>query len=556
MTDVDKGSGKGKADTKSNDKKGLYGKGNAKQKKKTLDEIKRDVEARIKEEAIHYPASEGKENGEVTSKFVRQCLQANELGDGLLYAALLRDQFLFNNTTREWLKWTGQHWDRDIMEDALAVTEIIVERLITESLKVSEEIDWHLKKQDKPAAIKLYVIQGLIFKRISRLRTDKGRNMCLKFSRTNKEPLAIRGDEMDLYPWLLSCANGVIDLRSGKFRDGRPDDYQFLASPIGWKGFNEPCERWQKFLLEIMEEKKVMVDYLQRLLGYGITGLNIEHIFPVFSGPGRNGKGKIVEVLTYVLGGLAGSIQSELLLDQKRPRSSQGPSPDIMTLKGLRLAFASETDEGQRFSAAKVKWLTGGDQLVGRYPHDKYEVRFTPTHTLFLLTNRKPQAPGDDYAFWERMHLVPFRLAYVDREPMAAHERRADKYLGEKLKKEASGILAWLIQGCLNYQKEGLKPPTEVIEATAEYRRDEDILADWLDDYCLVGPDEKGQASNLYDHFVKWFRVNVSKRKDFSQRRFGTLVGRRFEKSKSDGIVYYTGIDLDPAAPFIKDDKK
>jgi len=298
-----------------------------------------------------------------------------------------------------------------------------------------------------------------------------------------------------------------------------------------------------------------MVDYVSRLLGYGITGLNIEHIFPVLYGPGRNGKSLLPEILNYVLGSLSGSIQSEMLLDQKRPRSSQGPSPDIMTLKGLRLAFASETDEGQRFSAAKVKWLTGGDQLVGRYPHDKYEVRFNSTHLLFLITNRKPMAPGDDFAFWERMHLIPFRLSFVNRDPVADNERRADIYLLEKLKKEAPGILAWLVRGCLAYQKQGLNPPKDIIEATAQYRRDEDILADWLEDYCKVGPDEKGQATDLYDHFVKWYRKNISRKKDFSQRRFGTLMGRRFEKTKSVGTVFYTGVDLDALAPEIEDEK-
>ncbi|MBW2053870.1 MAG: DNA primase [Deltaproteobacteria bacterium] len=522
--------------------------------KKDLADIRKEVRSRINTEALAYP-DVGTNNGKVSSPFVRQCLYASELGDGLLYAALLKDRYVYNNTAKEWLKWGGHNWERDIMETSLASTEVVVDRLIEEAGHVAEDIAWNTKKGDKKRVKELQKTQAVIYGRITRFRTDKGRNLALKFARTNNDPLAIRGDEMDLHPWLLPCKNGILDLKTGIFRDGRPDEYMFLASPTEWKDLKEPCPRWEKFLFEIFEEKQEMVDYIQRLLGYAITGLNIEHIFPVFWGPGgRNGKGKIVEAMNFVLGDLSGAIQSEMLLDQKRPRSSQGPSPDILTLKGLRMAFASETDEGQRFSAAKVKWLTGGDQLVGRYPHDKYNLRFEPTHSLFLLTNRKPMAPGDDFAFWERMHLIPFRLRYVDREPAEENERRADKYLGDKLKKEASGILAWLVRGCLEYQKQGLKPPKEILEATAEYRRDEDILADWLEDYCDIGPDEKGQASDLHDHFVKWFRKNVSKKKDFSQRRFGTLMGRRFEKSKAVGITYYTGVDLNPAAPPINDD--
>lgn len=524
-------------------------------REESTEEIRKEVEERIREEAQAYPETPAKANGKVTSAFIRQCIDANEVGDGLLYAALLRNEFVYNNTTGEWLVWAGHHWERDIMEKNLAAAEtVMVRRLFEEARQLSGEIEQLYKKNDQKTALNRQKTQQNVYKRIFRLRTDKGRNMCVKFARTNDDPIAIKGDELDLYPWLLPCKNGVIDLRTGKLRDGRREDLMFLASPVEYPGFRKKAPLWEKTLREIFEGKQEMVDYIQRLLGYAITGLDIEHIFPVLYGAGRNGKGIIVSVLNHVLGPLSGSIQSEMLLDQRRPRSSQGPSPDIMTLKGLRVAFASETDEGQRFSAAKVKWLTGGDQLVGRYPHDKYEVRFRPTHTLFLLTNRKPMAPGDDFAFWERMHLIPFRLAFVDRDPVAENERRADKYLAEKLKKEAPGILSWLVRGCLEYQKQGLNPPVEIIEATAQYRRDEDILADWLEDYCKITSDEKGQATELYDHFVKWYRKNVSKKKDFSQRRFGTLMGRRFEKSKSVGTVYYTGVDLDPLAPEIDED--
>jgi len=514
------------------------------------EEIRKQVESRVHAAGIKSSLAGGNGRPKVSSSFVRKCLRSNELGEGLLYAALHRNHFIYNNATKEWFNWIGHHWDRDILNMSLANIETVVNRLVEEAAKISDEITWQNKKGDDQAVKHLQNTLGMIYSRISRLRTDRGRNNCLKFARTNFDPLALRGDEFDLNPWLLPCTNGVIDLRTGNFRDGRPTEYMYLACPTEWQGLKAPCSRWKKFLLEIHNGKKEMVDYMQRLLGYSILGTNIEHIFPVLYGPGgRNGKSKLVEALNFTLGPIAGPIQSELLLDQGRARTSQGPSPDIMALKGLRIAFASETDEGRRFSSATVKWLTGGDKLVGRYPHDKYNIHFKPTHTLFLLTNRKPSAPGDDHAFWERMHLIPFRLSFVTRKPVKDHERRADIHIGEKLQEEAPGILAWLVRGCLDYQKDGLNPPLEIIEATAEYRRNEDILADWLEDYCDVGPDEKGQASDLYDHFAKWFKQNVSRKKAFSQRRFGTLLGRQFEKVKIEGTVFYIGVDLDPAAP-------
>jgi putative DNA primase/helicase len=443
--------------------------------------------------------------------------------------------------------WNGHYWELDVMKASLAATEDVVERLLEEVELISKEIAWITQKQDGKTKVKgLQATQDAIYRRIGFLRQSKGRNACLEFSRTVKNPLAIRGNELDLHPWLLACPNGVIDLRTGKFRDGRPEEMITVACPTEWAGLDAPAYQWEKFLLSTQNDDENMVRYIQRLLGYGITGLNIEHILPVFHGPGRNGKGKIVEVLNHLLGLLAVSIPPELLLDQKRVRSSAGPSPDILDLKGLRLTFASETEEGQRFSAAKVKLLTGGDQLVGRYPHEKRPIRFTPTHTLILLTNHKPHAASDDFAFWERLHLVPFPISFVDRKPTAPNERQADKFIAEKMKSEAPGILAWLVRGCLEYQKRGLDPPGVVLEATEEYRKDEDLIAEFIEDCCMVGPHEKGQASEIFDQFARWFKDNISKKGNFSQRRFGKLLSKKFERSKSSGVVFYRGIDLDP----------
>ena len=154
------------------------------------------------------------------------------------------------------------------------------------------------------------------------------------------------------------------------------------SSPVEWQGIDAPCPHWEHFVTEIMGDDPEMASFLQRVFGYGVTGLAREHIFLVLFGRGRNGKGIMTEVIQTVLGGqnattaLAGPVQSEMLLDQGKNRSAAGPSPDIMSLRGLRIAFASETDEGQRFSPARVKWFSGGETLTGRYPHDKRNVTF------------------------------------------------------------------------------------------------------------------------------------------------------------------------------------
>jgi putative DNA primase/helicase len=247
-------------------------------------------------------------------------------------------------------------------------------------------------------------------------------------------------------------------------------------------------------------------------------------------------------MLSEVMGALSEPIRSEMLLDQYRVPSSSGPTPDIMKLRGLRMAFASETDDGCKISGSKVKWLTGKDKITGRNPHDTHEVTFRPSHTLFLLTNHKPHAPADDFAFWERMVVFPFELSFVDYEPQDDKQRRADLYLDKKLEKEKSGILAWMVRGCLEWQKDGLQPPPAVKEAVKEYRREEDIIADFIDECCIVGDGYKVGATAVYDVFEDWWKKNVSNRVP-KQKRFGTLFGKRFEKQKGR-TMEYLGVGL------------
>ncbi|MCP4022277.1 MAG: DNA primase, partial [Desulfobacteraceae bacterium] len=225
-----------------------------------------------------------------------------------------------------------------------------------------------------------------------------------------------------------------------------------------------------------------------------------------------------------------------------RTGSSAGPNPDIVTLFGLRLAIASETEENGKIATARVKQMTGNDSMRARSPHDKYEIEFRPSHTLFLLTNHKPHAPADDFAFWERVFLIPFNLSFVNREPQNGNERKADPHLSQKFDKELPGILAWMVKGCLEYQRYGLQAPAVVKDAVESYRRDEDIVADFLDDCCVVRPECSVGASEIYDTFKEWWKANISN-KPPSQPKFGRWLKRRFESRKTPNVKYF-GVGL------------
>jgi putative DNA primase/helicase len=514
------------------------------------DDIRQQVLERVEQEKSQSKPSK-EDAPEIDSKFISQCLFSNSAGDGLLYATLFRDKFLYVKNTQEWYEWTGHLWQRDKMNKSLAAVERLAETYLEEYKKISAQIVEMTKAGEPEGDIeKLGKQQKAIIERVRQLRGDNRRTACLKFAHTIEKPLAITGDELDKRPMLFPCANGVIDLETGKFKPGRPGDYLSLGSPIEWKGIDAPRKLWEKSLREIYNcdregDDQSLVQYVKRLFGYAMTGSVSEKIFPILYGKtGWNGRSLIIEKIKYIMGGMAAPIPTEMLLSQKFGKSSAGPSPDVMSLKGIRMAFASEIDEGQRFSVAKIKWYTGKNELTGRNPHDKYQSYFDPTHTLFVETNHQPQAPADDKSFWERVHLIPHNISFVNRDPREAYERKANLDLDKELMQELPGILAWLVEGCLEWQRDGLKPPRIVTEATEKYRMDEDMIGDWIDECCIRDPLAKEKADVLFNSFVAWYKSSQGKGDKLTGTWFGKQLTKKFDKTKSNGRNIYLGISL------------
>jgi putative DNA primase/helicase len=515
----------------------------------TIEQMRAAVEARAQAEAAEL-AADGKTGGNGNGRplgyrFIKQCLDANELGDGVLYSTLNTDQYVFNASSQQWMRWTGQHWEPDVEERCLGSVEMVATEYLRTLPMIGSKLKLHAADKDKVSHLKK--IQSKVIKRASRLRSDRGRKNCLKLAATGPDaPMVTRGDAFDTNRLLLACKNAVIDLELGEAVPASPADMVLKAAPTEWRGIDCPAPLWERTISEIFESREDVIGFLYRLLGYSITGLTTEHVLPIFQGIGRNGKSLIFDVLMHVLGDCVSPVPVEMLLDQGRSRSAAAPSPDIMALKGVRIAVAAEADENRRFSMGRVKWLTGNDPLTGRWPNDKYPCTFMPTHKLFLLTNDLPHASANDYAFWERVCVIPFRLSFVNREPARDFERRADLALFDKLKEEAPGILAWLVRGCLEWRRVGLDPPPVVKEATQRYRADEDYLQDWIDERCVLDPYSQAPASKLYENFSDWYvlRINKNRKKTPSQRAFGQMLSKRFRREKHGTYIYY-GLDCD-----------
>jgi putative DNA primase/helicase len=469
-------------------------------------------------------------------------LRDGQDGDAWIYEELHRGRFCFDHSEGQWYVFRAHNWEPDIVREYVAALDHVIAVYVAEAQRWGWLKSKALQQRKKDDADACKAREDAFLKRVAELHNLGRKKAVIELGSAGANSLGITGTEWDADPWLLGCANGVIHLRDGSFREGSPEEYIRCAAPTEWRGIHEPCPVFEMAIREILKGCIALTNFLQRVFGYAVTGLSVEHILVIFWGSkGRNGKGTLLELLAFVLGLLAGPIKAEVLLDQGRARSSAGPDADIMTFRGKRLVWASETDDGRKFNVGKVKWLVGGDSLKGRVPFGRHEVQFAPTHTLFLLTNHCPRADASDAAFWERVFLIPFERSFVDR-PTQPHEKQRDPRLLEKLKAEAPGILAWLVRGCLEWQREGLNPPAEVRAATSEYRAGEDTLGQFIVQCCLVAPQCRVQAGNIRAEYECWCEENGHR--PVSGYKFSKYLVDRFQRDDSSRYRWYVGVGL------------
>jgi putative DNA primase/helicase len=353
--------------------------------------------------------------------------------------------------------------------------------------------------------------------------------------------IPILPDEMDRDHMLLNCPNGTLDLRTFQLREPRRED---LITKLCRTEYDPEatCPVWENFLAEILPATGdaaeqpgdlEMIRFVQRLLGYGITGDVSEQILPVFWGKGANGKSTLLNALLELLGeDYAIKAPTDLLLAKGEVHPTERAD-----LFGRRLVVCVETEENRRLAEVLVKELTGGDRIRARRMREDFW-EFSPTHKVILCTNHKPQVRGTDHALWRRLLLVPFTVTI--------HRERQDKRLPDKLRAEYPGILAWLVRGCREWQEHGLAVPGAVRVATQNYRDEQDLLGGFLAECCLIHHDHRCRAGELYRRFLGWCETNNEAKGSEvpSQRKVGeALTERGFERYTNNG-TWYRGLAL------------
>lgn len=368
-----------------------------------------------------------------------------------------------------------------------------------------------------------------LLKWATRSETDKVTAAMVNLAASARET---RGDAFDQQPWLLNVGNGTLDLRTGQLR--APDRADLLTQ--GTETFYDPdaiCPTFEAFLSQIMLGRDELVSYLQRALGYSLTGDVREQVWHLCVGEGANGKSTLFETIEYVLGDYAAMVAPETITLSRLTRDGAAPSPDIARLKGKRFCKITETEEGAKIAPARIKSLTGGDMIMGRMLH-RDPIEFRPTLKIWVYTNHRPQVRETTHAFWRRVRYIPFDFKAGE---------NADPSLGERLRAEASGILAWLVRGCLDWQRDGLNPPASLMDATGAYREEQDILRTFLDERCSVHAQANVPAKRLYNAYKEW--CEDAGERPQSNTRFGIALGERgFQKTRFNAGYTWFGLGL------------
>ena len=342
--------------------------------------------------------------------------------------------------------------------------------------------------------------------------------------------IAVLPKELDADPWLLNATNGTINLRTAALRPHDPVDLITKCAGTHYDPAAQ-CPRFLAFLERFLVHQE-LIDYLQLVVGYILTGMTAEQVFFLFHGKGSNGKSSLIEAIRAMLGDYVVHADIRTFLT----RRGEGPRNDLARLAGARLVTAVETARGQRLDDGLMKQLTGGEPITARFLFAE-EFEFHPAMKLLLAFNHKPEIKDHGPAMWRRVRLVPFTVEIPEAE-------QVKDFIGTTLKPELPGILAWAVRGCLAWQKRGLPTPPAVATATRQYREESDDLASFLAERCRMEPGLRVGATALFQAFRSW--ASESGIPAISQKEFGTQLGERdgLIRVKSRAGIVWHGITL------------
>ncbi len=435
-------------------------------------------------------------------------LLVTEDSAALEFARRYRGAFLYCHGHGSWFAWDGARWERD-------QTALVYER----ARQLARELTGEPADSKKPPVT-------------SRTTFVSGVE---KFCRSDRT-FAVTADEWDRDPFLLGTPDGTVDLRTGVLREPDPDDRitkVTACAPVE----EAACPLWIDFLIDATNGDQSLIDFIQQWCGYCLTGDVREHSLVFAHGSGGNGKSVWLNTVTSIMGDYA----ETAAMDTFTASAGDRHPTDLAMLRGARLVTASETEEGRAWAEARIKQMTGGDRITARFMRQDF-FTFRPAFKLTVIGNHKPVLHVVDDAARRRFNIVPF----IHKPPSP------DRELETKLRREWPAILRWMINGCLDWQERGLVRPAALVNATAAYFSDQDLLGQWLEDEADAEIGNAFKTETVADLFQSWEMFckrsgeNAGSKKSFCQ----ALEQRGFEKKRTNAAMIFRGLRLRPREPF------
>lgn len=458
---------------------------------------------------------------QVTQTDLGSELAAHEPGDilaGQLYAKAMRGKLLFVTQAGRWMRWDGTRWGWCSTGEEMAAAKWVAGKIL-------DHVTTLFKADPQSVQNKKRMAFATAIQNLKRLQA------MVELAKSEDGMSIGHMTQLDSDPWLFCVRNGVVSLKDGGLLT--PDPTMLITRQAAAEYHGEAqCPHWLAFLDQVFEGDQETIGFIQRGLGYSLTGVTTEEALFICFGSGANGKSVFSNVVTNILADYSQAAPPSLLT--VRRDGDSGPRNDIARLCGARSLQINELQQGDRLDEQIVKMLAGREMLSARFLHREF-FDFWPTAKPWLRTNHKPIITGEDDGIWRRLHLIPFRRKFSEGE--------RDPWLEQKLLEERNGILAWMVHGCLEWQRIGLKPSATVRRESAAYRKESDLLGEFLDDRTVNDPASRVEQGTLFNNWRVWNEANGTRggsKVSFTRK----LAERGVNEAKSNGKRFYAGLKL------------
>ena len=437
-----------------------------------------------------------------------------DVGNAERFAAMFKDQVKYCAIYKKWFIWNGKRWEQDDTGKIITYAIECVRNIIHDADLLPEG--------DKRKSLIQHSLKS----------ESSGKLKALLEIASGMPAITVRSEDLDQNPWLLNCQNGTIDLRTGKLKPHDPKDY---ITRICAAAYKPDCAipLWMQLMEKITGGDKEYIRYIQKALGYALTGDISEQAIFILYGTGSNGKSTMLNIFAALLNGYAQSTSSDTFMQKK----NESVNNDIARLKGARFVSAIEMEEGKRMAESLIKSMTGGDKLVTRFLYGEF-FEYVPQFKVFLAVNHKPDIRDTTNSIWRRIKIMEFNNTFTEQE-------RDKNFPTKIMAKELPGILAWAVQGCLDWQQNGINAPDIVEAATRAYKEEMDSFSHFFNECCVVREGARVSNKMLRAKYDEWCAENGER--GLTQRPFSRKLRERgydTRNSSPTGTAEWHGFTL------------